>query len=480
VTLPARAALARIAAAAAIGVLLRFVVGLTPVWWLAWLAPTLLLVLALRAPAGEVGWLVTLAVLVGLGAEFPYLRLVMPLPAVLLVIALQALLWRAIVLATRRLVLGYRSGWTVLAYPLLWVGADSLLAALLPDGNWGSLAYSQADRLPLMQVAAVAGVPGVLFVLTLLPSAVALATVFGRSLARPWIAYAGAPLVLAAALGYGEARLAAAPEGTPVAVGLVAVDDAIGPAATPAYVAPIVAAYRTHVASLAAQGAAIVVLPEKIATVRAAEAEGWRRTFASMAADHHVWVEAGIGLVGARGRRNVAWLIAPDGSLRASYDKHFMAPPERREHYLPGADYAVEPVAGATIGLAICKDMHFARLGRELGARAAGAVLVPAWDFAHVDEWLEARTTLVRGIENGYAVLRAGRESLLTVSDPYGRVVAERESAPLPGTELLANVRLGPRIGTLYTLLGDALGWACAAGGLFVWLLARRRPPPPA
>ena len=109
-----------------------------------------------------------------------------------------------------------------------------------------------------------------------------------------------------------------------------------------------------------------------------------------------------------------------------------MAPPERREHYASGTDYTVVTIDGQTYGLAICKDMHFAALGRAYGLRHAAVMLVPAWDFAYLDGWLEARTTVLRGIENGYTIVRASREGLLTASDPYGRILAEVPSSDCP------------------------------------------------
>lgn len=142
--------------------------------WLAWWAPLPVLWLALRSSRRDAAWMTFLAAMLGLSANVAYFRLLMPLPAVLAVILVKALLWLLVVLATRRLVLRYRSGWTVLAYPVLWVAIDTLMAALLPDGNWGSLAYSQADNVAILQLAALAGVPGLLFLLCLLPSALAL------------------------------------------------------------------------------------------------------------------------------------------------------------------------------------------------------------------------------------------------------------------------------------------------------------------
>ena len=80
------------------------------------------------------------------------------------------------------------------------------------------------------------------------------------------------------------------------------------------------------------------------------------------------------------------------------------------------------------MGLAICTDMHFSALGQAYGAAGAGVMLLPAWDF-QLDAWMGARMAVRRGVESGYAVLRAAREGVLTVSDAYGRGLAERASS---------------------------------------------------
>ena len=61
---------------------LRFVVGLTPVWWLACVAPALWLVLAFRISSGQARWMVALAAFVGVSGIFPFYRLVFPLNAI--------------------------------------------------------------------------------------------------------------------------------------------------------------------------------------------------------------------------------------------------------------------------------------------------------------------------------------------------------------------------------------------------------------
>ena len=154
-------------------------------------------------------------------------------------------------------------------------------------------------------------------------------------------------------------------------------------------------------------------------------------------------------------------MFGPDGQRVASYQKHHMAPPERE--FVPGPGYDVRTIGGMRYGLAICKDMHFAQMGRAYGERAAAAMLVPAWDFG-MDGAYEARLSALRGVENGFAMVRGAREGLLTVTDAYGRIVAETRSAPLPGATLLARVPAEAPLSTPYGRIGDVFGWLCVAG----------------
>lgn len=463
-------------AALAAGLPLYFVLGPQPVAWLAWCAPLPVLWLALRSSRRDAIWMVALAAAVGLSSNLPYLRLLMPLPAVLAVLGAKALLWVLVLLLVRRAVLHYQHGWTVLVYPLLWVAIDTLMASLLPDGNWGSLAYSQADYLPLLQVAALAGVPGLLFLLCLLPSALALLLAGGRRYLRP--ALCALLLVLLAWVG-GAYRLHAAPAAAPGPLaGLAAIDDFLAPQMPPARAQAVWDRYVQQVQQLAGQGARVVVLPEKIATLAPAAAAPLQQRFSALAQRLGVWIALGVAVQDPQGRRNLAWLFGPDGAPPVSYQKHHLAPPER--DFLAGSALALPGVAGQAMGLAVCKDMHFAAFGHAYGAAGAQAMLVPAWDFG-LDAWMGARMTLVRGVENGYGVLRASREGLLTVSDAYGRVLAERASSSLPGSTLLAPMPGRTAAAPWARWLGPLLGWLCVAASaslLALLLHARLRRQP--
>lgn len=463
----------RLTLAVALGALLHFALALEPVWWMAWLAPAPLLAVALRSRTGAARWGTLVAALTAFAPNLPYLFTVLGIPGALLVVPLLALLWMAIVMATRRIVLRYPRWWSVFAYPLLWAGADTLMANLLPDGNWNSLAYTQAGFLPALQVSAVAGAAGLSFVLSLPASALALLVARGSALRHAWRAAAGAALPVAAALAYGALRLQAPLAGQQTAFGLAAIDDAIGPQASASHAASIWQRYEQLAETLARQGARIIVLPEKIALLSPEQGAQQRQRLAALAARLGVWIEAGVGTDDGQHRQNLAWLLAPQGASPPAYQKHFLAPPER--DFQPGTDYTLQTVGELRYGVAICKDMHFGVFGRAYGRRGVDVMLVPAWDFG-ADRHLTAAMTAMRGVENGYTVVRAAREGLLTVHDPYGRVLARRDSASMPGATLLATVPAGPQLATLYTRTGDAFGWLCTAIAAALVVLSRRRP----
>lgn len=454
------------------GLLMRWSFGLHPVWWLAWVAPAPLLVAALRSSRWMALAWALLAGLIAASAKLHYLTQLMPLAPALFVTLLLALLWVAVVALARRVMVSSASPWSVLAYPLLWVAADTLLAHLHPDGNFDSLAYSQGGFAPALQVTSLLGVAGLLFVLSLLPAALAFVAVRGWRAGR-W-PLAGALLLVLGCLGYGYARIPApvSPQGE--LVGMAAIDDFIGPRVPAAEVERIWSQYEAHVAALAGQGARLVLLPEKIAVLSSTETAALKQRMAKLSAANRIWLSLGIGVIEAR-KTNHQWLFAPDGSLAADYVKHHMAPPER--DFAAGSRFEVQAVEGTRYGLAICKDMHFAEMGRAYADLGAQALLVPAWDFGEDAEYA-AGLSAVRGVESGMPMVRASREGLLTITDAYGRVVAEKASAPLPGATLLGRVPAAAPAPTLYSRTGDVFGWLCTAAALVLMLvqrLSRRR-----
>jgi apolipoprotein N-acyltransferase len=89
---------------------------------------------------------------------------------------------------------------------------------------------------------------------------------------------------------------------------------------------------------------------------------------------------------------------------------------------------------------------------------------------------MAANMTKMRGIENGFAIVRSSRNGLLSVTDAHGRVLAVDRSAKLPGTTLFATAKVGSRVPTIYSRIGDLPGWICVASALLLVVASRMRP----
>jgi len=170
-------------------------------------------------------------------------------------------------------------------------------------------------------------------------------------------------------------------------------------------------------------------------------------------------------------KRNVSWLFNPSGDLLAEYDKQHMVP-HLEGDLAPGRENIVRRIDGDPYGLVICRDMFFAGLTRAYSRLGVAALLIPAWDF-YVDAWWASRVAALGGVEGGYSVARASRESFLAVSDRYGHILAEKRSDFLPGASLLASLPLGPATPTPYARFGDVFGWLCVAGAVLAVVLPR-------
>ncbi|MEU5865522.1 hypothetical protein ABZ815_30435 [Nonomuraea sp. NPDC047529] len=332
----------------------------------------------------------------------------------------------------------------VLAVPALWVGVEYLMALAGPHGAWWSLAYTQADVLPVVQTASVAGVWGITFLLLLVPAAAAALLAPGATRRLPVAVTAGAPV--APALAYGFVRLGTGQDGGQHReVALISTDNPLGTAEpdTPQG-RDLLRRYGRAVEAAAACGAGIAVLPEM--TFDAATAH-------LPLARPGVTVVAGVALGTGATRTNSA-LVYPSG---ARYDKHHMIPGLESE-FTSGSTLTM---LGPTTGLIICKDLDFPWLVRQYRQAGATALLAPAWDFDD-DAWLHSRMAMVRGVESGLSVVRVARQGFLTVSDTRGRVLAEGRSGE-SGVETVFAALPQQGASTVYTSLGDWAAWSSVA-----------------
>jgi apolipoprotein N-acyltransferase len=101
-------------------------------------------------------------------------------------------------------------------------------------------------------------------------------------------------------------------------------------------------------------------------------------------------------------------------------------------------------------------------------------MIVPANDFGR-DGWIHARMSVMRGVENGFALVRSAFNGVATISDAQGRVLGIGSTERAGMVAVTAEVPLGPGP-TLYTRVGEIFSWACVAlSGLICMSLFPRR-----
>jgi apolipoprotein N-acyltransferase len=165
-------------------------------------------------------------------------------------------------------------------------------------------------------------------------------------------------------------------------------------------------------------------------------------------------------------------MFRPDGSLAYTYVKAM-------SWYPTGSDGVLKVVDTpyGRIGAAICFDMDFPGFIHRLGTMKADIVLVPAFDKERIRPY-HTEVGLLRGIENGFSVVRQTNEGTSMAIDGSGRVLARQEFFETKDRLMLADVPTR-RVPTLYATLGE---WCAYASmllglGLVVWgiVSGRRR-----
>jgi apolipoprotein N-acyltransferase len=455
--------------AALSGAMFYFSQGLDDVWWLAWVAPAPILWLA-YGPTKR--WQLFLAAVAAFACGQIYLvqsywGMLPPVGLALMIFGMGALF--AVVVRFARCCWGRLPPSLVLfAFPAAWTTVEYLVSLISPHGSWGAFAYSQVSFPPAIQIASLLGLYAVTFTLCLFANALAMIGRGAWKAAMPGLA-AG---VLVLVFGWihlgrpqGETIHAAALSDWDGRLKTVKKLDLV---ASRAMAEQYAAAAREE----ARKGARFIVIPETSLAADPAWREQALAPLAEAARASKATIVVGVVLV--KPWRNAAFSFLPDGSQR-SYDKRHLLPPGENK-YKPGPGPGL---VGDARAVAICKDMDFPATLRSDALHAkdkAGIRLmaVPANDFGK-DDWIHARMAVMRGVENGFAVVRSAFNGLQTVSDAQGRILARASTVQAGMVRLSADVPLG--LGpTLYTRIGDVFAWACVALALGLAAMLLRKP----
>lgn len=433
--------------------------GLNNVWALAWFAPAPLLWLAYgKAPAWQIALASLAAILAGdiyalqcYGSQLPpliYLEVVGP----------QAVMFPMAIVFARMVQRRMMPLATLFAFPAFWTAFEYLSEVAAPNGTFGAFAYSQVSAPILIQSASLFGFYVVTFLICLFANTLAMAFKARREAA---VAIGLGAAICAANVVFGFVRLAE-PRGETIRVAAMVDETAQTNAWHARTLAQAVAVSQTYADAIrqaAAGGAKLAVTPEGGIIASAPTRSAILAPL--VAVSKQTGTEIIAGVFQKEPPADAAFAILPTGSLQR-YDKRHLVPimenmftPGRGSGWL-GQDRAME----------ICKDMDFPRTIRRDAAKGVRLMAVPAGDFGK-DAWLHARMAVMRGVENGFALVRAANEGLVTASDAEGRIIAAKMDAPSGLTMIVTDLPLGPGA-TLYVRIGDAFAWFCAALALLI------------
>jgi apolipoprotein N-acyltransferase len=359
-----------------------------------------------------------------------------------------------------------------LAFPSIITACEYLIS--LAFGTFGATGYTQLQNLPVLQLATLTGLWGIGFTVMLFPSMIA-AMILSPAKARRRLVIAFA-VVFGSTLSYGLLRLLITPHAPhEIVAGLVVSD-------LPKNVLPqkdqdamrLLRDYADQVKLLSRRGARLVVLPEMTALVLDSISGQVDDLFRQTARDMKVQILLGVLHVTANGTFNEARLYSEAVASNVVYRKHHLVPVVEGRT-TPGTDIAIVRESTGTMGLEICRDMDYPDPSRRYGKAHAGLVLAPAWNF-DIDRFWHGHMAIMRGVENGFTVVRAAKQGLLTVSDSRGRVLSEKRTTPKePFTTMVATVPVRHET-TLYQSWGDwfaRLNVALVAG-LFISIVTMR------
>ncbi|MBV9992785.1 MAG: hypothetical protein JOZ72_16010 [Alphaproteobacteria bacterium] len=435
--------------------------NLGEVWWLAWIAPVPVLWLAfgparnrvVGAAAYAAAALGATNLLTAYGGIFPW-------QAFAVIFTVPCLLFAAIVLGARWVGRRVHPLAGIMAFAALWTSWD-LFAAFGPDGTAASPSYSQVGMPLLIQGASLFGLWVVTFLLGFVAGGLALAL---RTRTVLPAALAAGVFVLDA--GYGAAAMRDLPQHAHV--GLIA-NDAIAKQAFADDRGTALGVIAGYAAAARKLDAPLIVMPEHTAILRDAWREDARRVLQDAADARNATLVLGLDERSGSTRRNIAWVFQPHGAGPLAYVKRRLVP-GLEARFVPGDAPLALPESRM---VEICKDMDFpAMLRSDAYASHPRLVAVPAWDF-EADAFPHARLAIMRSVESGFAMARASRNGLLTLSDPYGRIAENQTSDAAPGfVALTGDVAIGAGAPTLYDRIGDAFGWACVALSAALLLLA--------
>jgi apolipoprotein N-acyltransferase len=274
-------------------------------WWLAWFAPLPVLLIIPEVSARKAFWAAFISYLFGRLSWVTYLHSVLPVILVIIFTLALPLVFALILLATRKIVFLTNHWAAFLSFPVLYTGFEWIYFQFSRDGTAGSLGYSQSNCLHLIQIASVTGVTGVSFFICLVPALLAAALYFRKTGNNHRIPLRLLFVIAGGVFLFGFIRLRKEEIAPKIRLGMIVIDES----SRQLNADSIFKQYAKYIDSMSRDSVKLILLPEKIASVKNNEELG---ILMESAKKYHVDILAGITREQENEKLNQAVLISYD------------------------------------------------------------------------------------------------------------------------------------------------------------------------
>ena len=369
---------------------------------------------------------------------------------------------------------------SIFAFATFIVTYEWMGALFSPLGTWGMLANSQVENLVLLQLASVTGAFGISFLIALSNSVLESSlneimnkTGFG-SFKPAFVLVLG----LIIAYTFGGVRLFTTLEGPGIRVASISTKYEIAELLQSEKLLGENDKALFQMTKEAAEAKAQVVVWNEGATMVKPEKEGdLLQDLQKTAKQNSIDIVAGyVTLLDPTDFKfeNKALYVKSNGDIAFTYYKQFI-PPGEPAVYIP-SEHQITQTGGANIGVAICYDFDSLALTKNLAKTGADIIAIVASDWKGIDPF-HNQMAAMRGIEQGYSIVRSTRGAASIAFDPYGRVRAWNGYYEKNDGIMYATVP-GKKVNTVYATISDTFAALCATISIYIifirWFLRKK------
>lgn len=373
--------------------------------------------------------------------------------------------------------LGKTRSWSTLSFPIAQTAVLFLISLEGPfDGDMISAVYSGFGGIVIRQIASLAGLFGFVFVFSWLAAVINYAWEKRFEWAQIKSATVSISFVLVAIILFGALKTSAPlqPEQDTVQVAAIFLLPEAGKefdpnglfSKEPSNYEETLSQIEALTKEAASNDAKIVAFQESALKVNENDEGKLIDDFTTIAVENRVYFSIGYGVFPNEGKGwNKAVLISDQGELGVDYRKRYLLGLGDSGETLiyskgPEVIQTVDSPYGR-IGVSICRDMSFPAYARQAGEQQVDMMLNPSYDVPKS----RGAVYSLRAVENGFTMIRPVNNGFSYAVDPHGKLLVSMDSDETDTGIMYAEVPT-QGVNTLYSKVGDLLGWICVVGFL--------------